>query len=129
MDHLTLLDLPLEILLPIFNYSDNLKIKQICQYSKYILKNNPCKIYDNILKSNVKKSELGKIPTNVIQKVSDHIEIISDLILRFEEKNAHKDRLSGNGMFGVGGWGGFIRGFMVNPNRYGIVFFDQLAGL
>lgn len=78
----SLLDLPLEVQLPIYEWSSNLHLNEVCQDIKTLFDANLYKMVDNILIPNVKQVNISKLSTDVIKKVIDNQELMTDLVLR-----------------------------------------------
>lgn len=77
-----LLTIPLELQLPIFELSENLRLKEVCQSIKTLFDENIYNMTDNILFTNVKKTKISQLSSDVMKKVADHQEILTDLVLR-----------------------------------------------
>jgi len=77
---MSLLDLPLELQLPIFEWSNNLHLKGVCQEFKTIFDTNIYNMADNILYSNIKQSKISKLPANILKNIVDDNKLITDLL-------------------------------------------------
>jgi len=79
---MSLLVLPLELQLPIFEWSDNLHLKGVCQNFKTIFDTNLYNMADNILYSNIKQSKISKLPANILKNIVDDNKLITNLLLK-----------------------------------------------
>ncbi|QKF94787.1 hypothetical protein QKU48_gp1329 [Fadolivirus algeromassiliense] len=94
MELINIFSLPFEILIPIIKLSENIKLAEVCYIFKDIFDNNISGVYDYILHYNIEKSQLSKIPTNIIQKIAyNNTNLIYNLLLKY--KPFYKEKVNG----------------------------------